>query len=293
LFRFGFSTGLLSDFNKNDAKAAVKAWAQAIVLQGTVQGDPNVCFFDDTPSIENALLNRKVDGISMSTPEYLELRDRVKFDRFMIAQSGGTIYEEYLLLVPADSDITNLARLQGRSLVMLQQAQMCLATLWLDTLLLGQKLDSSHKLFSQVSFEPKLTKVVLPVFFRKADACLVTRKGFKTMCELNPQLGQQLRQLAISPGFVTGGFFFRAGYPSKEQDKFIAGMRGVRNTPAGNEVLTVFQTENLDEYHVSVFDSAIDLMNQHRQLLGRNDGARNTAVESSRPAALDKNGKLN
>jgi phosphonate transport system substrate-binding protein len=150
---------------------------------------------------------------------------------------------------------------------------MCLARPWLDTVLLEHKLGRAQDFFASISEEPKINKTVLPVFFRKADACMVTRKAFQTMCELNPQLGRQLQVLLASPGLVTGGFFFREGYPAHEQDLFVAELAGVRKTPAGNQVLTVFQTDDMKEYQLAVFDSAAALMGKYHWLLGETNAA--------------------
>jgi len=266
-FRFGFSGALMPDVNENDARAAMKVWAKTLVAEGTVQGDPNLLFCQKLADLEAALTNCAVDGVAMSTREFATLRPRVKFNRFVLGTFGGSIYEEYLLLVHAGSGITNLASLRGHPLLLLRHAKMCLALPWLDTLLLERNLPPSRDFFASIAEETTANKTVLPVFFRKAEVCLITRRTFQTMCELNPQLGRNLQVLDVSPAFVTGGVFFREGYPARQQDQIVAELTAVRKSPAGNQVLTVFQSEGLDEHPASAFDSALALLAHRRQLL--------------------------
>ncbi len=84
--------------------------------------------------------------------------------------------------------------------------------MWLDTFLVKQGLTRSKYFFTNIKEVDKVSQAVLPVFFKQADACLVSRSGFETMVELNPQIGEQLAIQATSPGFILGGVFFRRDF---------------------------------------------------------------------------------
>jgi ABC-type phosphate/phosphonate transport system substrate-binding protein len=266
-FRFGFSTGLIPDVNENDYRAAMRVWAETVIRDGVVRADPNVLFCRDLAAIVAALQSRSVDGVAATTTDFFAIQQQVKFNHCVFGVTAGSIADEYVLLVHRDSGLTQIEQLQGRSLNVQRQPQMCLALIWLDTLLLEQGRKPAVGFCSPITEEGKLTKTVLPVFFRRTDACLVTRKGFKTMSELNPQVGRQLRVLATSPEFVGTGFFLRTGYPAAQQAKCLGEFTRVHTTAAGQQILTVFQTERLEEHPVSVLDSAFALMERHRQLV--------------------------
>ena len=85
---------------------------------------------------------------------------------------------------------------------------------------------------------------------------MVTRRGFETLAELNPQVGKDLRVLATSPEVVATVFCFRADYDSPVMDKLIAGLRELHLSAAGRQVLTVFQSDRLEEVPPSALDSA-------------------------------------
>jgi hypothetical protein len=57
-------------------------------------------------------------------------------------------------------------------------------------------LEPSADFAGLLSQNSKLAKAVPPVFFRQCPACVVTRNGFQTVCELNPQAGRQLKVIA-------------------------------------------------------------------------------------------------
>lgn len=266
-FHFGFSTALMPDVNEDDASAAMKVWAEGVVKNGVINADPHVLMFHDFASLQTALRNKTVDGVVAPTAEYFALTNEFEFNHFVFSVVAGSIFDEYILLVRAEGRFAKVEDLRGCTLNSLKQTRTSLAPIWLDTLLLEKGLPPAAQFCGRVTEATKLTQTVLPVFFGKADACLVTRTGFNTMCELNPQVGRQLRVLAASTNYVPSGFFFRAGYPPARQEECLAEFKRVGKNPAGLQILTVFQTESLEEQPASVLNSTLDLLKRHRQLL--------------------------
>jgi phosphonate transport system substrate-binding protein len=259
-FRFGFSTSLFQDLNENDAKAALKVWVETLARERSVMADPSVQVFDGTEALRRALQLPTLDGVFLTTGEYWALHQPEWFNRTIFGVTQGSITEEYLLLVHQASGITRLEELRGRSLCLLRHNKMSLARPWLDTLLCQNGLKPAEQFAKPVTEARKLTKTVLPVFFRQVDACVVTRKGFKTMVELNPQVGKQLKILASSPPLVPDGFFFRTGYPAQPLEKMINELARIHSTAAGQQVLTVFQTDYMQENPVSCLDNSMELL---------------------------------
>jgi len=278
-FRFLFSTGLFSAVNENDARAAMKVWAGTLVREGTVRGDPNVTVCGDVGGMVTALQSRTVDGAAILMTEFFALRDHVRFNRYLSGVVEGSILEEYLILVPQESSLARIEDLKGHSLNLFQNSRMSLALIWLDTVLLEKGQQRAASFCSRVTLQSKLTKAVLPVLFRQADACLVTHNGFKTMGELNPQVSRQLRVLASSPKVVPAGFFFRAGYPQAQQDAFVAQLQQVHRSPAGQQVLTIFQTDRIEEHPPSVLNNTLEMLESHRRLCGETNGVQPSLAE--------------
>ena len=166
-----------------------------------------------------------------------------------------------------DSGIKRIEDFAGRSVIFFQNSQMSLAPAWLDTALFHDGCRRGAE-FCRVTQSNKLPKVILPVFFRQSDACVVTRRGFKTMSELNPQMSQRLKVLATSPEVVPSGFSFRRDYDDPLRETIVTELGKIISTPAGAQVLTLFQSGSLQAQPISCLDSAFELLVKHRRLCG-------------------------
>jgi len=266
-FRIGFSHGVFNNINENDAKAAVKVWGQTIARERGIPTDPDPCIFQNTPELLKALRGNLVDAVGITIIEYAALNRDVRFAPIFITYNSGSSRDQYLVLVHRDSKLEHLADLRGRSLALHQDLRDCLAQPWLDTLLIQEEGKPAVEWFGRITQSTKISQVVLPVFFHQSDACVVTRTGFKTMCELNPQLGQQLKVIARSPELVTAVFCFRADYAPAFKEKVFAGVRNLYKTLAGQQVLTIFRCEKLEDQPASCLDSTLELVAQHAQLV--------------------------
>jgi phosphonate transport system substrate-binding protein len=166
---------------------------------------------------------------------------------------GNTHEVEYIVLTRRNADTADLTDLQGGSLLFYDNPRTCLAKPWLEAEIGGKPLSA---FFRSVDHDTKLTKTVLPVFFGQADACLVTRDGYDTMCELNPQIGSRLRIIAASPGLVTMVFFVREGYDAPFRDDFLRAMASIHENPSGLQILSLLRGDRIDRADLSCLDSA-------------------------------------
>ena len=182
-----------------------------------------------------------------------------------VAYVNGKVEEEVVLLAHRDSGIESVEDLKGAT-DHYRNPRASLAVCWLDSVLLEKGLRSTAEFLGLVYQNTKLSSVVLPVFFRRSDSCLVTRSGFDTMSELNPQIGKALKVLATSPKVVPILLCFRADYAPAFKDKILAGLRDLHLSPAGQQVLTIFQSEKLEEMPTSGLQSALDLLARREKL---------------------------
>jgi phosphonate transport system substrate-binding protein len=153
---------------------------------------------------------------------------------------------------------------------------------WLDTQLAKEGAKPTAAWLGKITKTTKLSHVVLPVFFHQCDACVAMRSEFETLCELNPQLGQQLQIIARSPEMVTAMFCFRADYAPAFKAKIFAGLEDLNKTPAGQQVLTIFESEKTAVEPASCLDSALEILALRAQLADR---AEATDSANSQPQA--------
>jgi ABC-type phosphate/phosphonate transport system substrate-binding protein len=266
LFHFGFSASMFLNSNENDVRASTRVWAKAVSDQRGFTIDPEPSIFSNTPQIERAFKEQRVDAVAMTTLECWALKDVTRQDIFVASVYDKKITEEFILLVHKDSTIRSEKDLQGRSLAVYSNARMSLGLTWLDVLLVKNGYRPTIRTCQKITESTKLAQVVLPVFFGKIDVCLVTRRAFNTMKELNPQLGQNLQIIAGSPELVPAGFYFRGDYTGPWREKVMDELGKVHTTPAGQQVLTIFQSQTLGTFPISELAASFELIATHNKL---------------------------
>ncbi|MBU4317385.1 MAG: phosphate/phosphite/phosphonate ABC transporter substrate-binding protein [Proteobacteria bacterium] len=269
LFRVGFSKSTFGEVNENDAIAAVRVWSQALVKERGIAADPQPIIFHSDTEMAEALTSKSVDCINLTTAEYEELRGQVAKDCIVVGVLSESITEEYLLIVHRKSGIEKLSDLRGRTLGFLESPRTSLAHAWADTLMVREGLPPVAELLGRIFSETKIGKVILPVFFRQKDACVVTRKGFDTMIELNPQTGQELKVLATSPPVVPMVFCFRNDFSLSFREKIMGEITTWHLSSPGRQILTLFQTDKIEKQPVSCLDSAFEILTAHKKLSGK------------------------
>jgi phosphonate transport system substrate-binding protein len=122
---------------------------------------------------------------------------------------------------------------------------MCLASAWLATVLDRENLGASDQFFRSMTTESKPSRVILPVFFGQADACLTSKAAFDTMCELNPQVGRELAVVASSPALVAVFYAFHKNYHAASRERFARIFANATSTAAGRQLGILFDYRQL------------------------------------------------
>ena len=260
------TTNMFTEVNENEARAALKVWIMTVAKERGFPVNPELIVYKGAEAALRSVETDQIDGYGASLEEFSALRERIAFDRIVVATHNGSFQDSYVVLVRADSGWTELADLRGRDLLVLQNPRMSMAFVWLDTVLLENGLGRTSTFFGPIEHQNKPSRVALPVFFRKAAVCLMTLKSFAAMQELNPQLGKQLRVLAQSPELMSSVFAFRADFRSPYREPMFQEMQRLSESPAGLQILTLLQSERIEEKPLSCVDSSLALLARYRQL---------------------------
>ena len=266
-FRVGFSADLFTDVNENDAKAAVKVWGELIAKEQGIPTEPAPLVFKDREKLLDSLRGKLVDAVGIAIDEYQKLCREIRFGPIFLSSMSGRYTERYVLLVNSGGFVKSIGDLEGRIICFHKNSRNCLAPQWLDTLLVSQGYPTATRLAGRILKDTSLSQVVLPVFFRKADACVVTRRGFDTMCELNPQLAERLSVLAESREIVPTVLAMRADYTPSYKEKLVSSLNELHNSPAGRQVLLIFQSDAMEEQPPAVLDATLELIATHERLV--------------------------
>lgn len=265
--RFGFAREAFLQVNESDVRAALKIWVQTLGSERGIPVDTMMELYATTNDIRTALQQRKVDAVTMSTEQYWNLRQDISFGSLVLGRTQGRFTEEYVLLVPRDAPVGQISELRGQRINIIEGNRGGLGEIWLEVLLLDAKQGVPADFWGRVTRSSKPGSVVLPVFFKQAEACVVTRSGFNTMTELNPQVGRQLRVLAVSPPLVPTVFCFREDAVSPYRDKLLAELEEISGSVAGRQTLALFQSEQLAPRPTTDLDETCALLDRHARLL--------------------------
>jgi len=265
-FRFGVSNLLFTVVNENDARAAMKVWAQVTARSRQIPIDPEIFSYQGVDEIARALISREIDAIGLTTFEYHQLLQHTSADNLLILELEGTFAETYLLLAHQSSAIFNLADIKNKNMTLHNHFRSFLATRWLDLQLNSEGLPSLKKLTRQITSATNLSQVVLPVFFRQVDTCIVTRRAFETMKELNPQVGAELRIIAESEPLIPGLLAFRKDYSPPFLQDLVAALESLNTTPAGQQIMMIFNSSNLRHRPAAELESTLQMIGEYLHL---------------------------
>ncbi len=264
-FNIAFSSGLFADVNPTDAMAAAKAWSNALGRKrGFIISEPIV--FSDTAAAIEALRNQRVDIATLLTREYLEIREKVALTPQFIPKRRGHTQQDSLILVNNQSGFSRIEDLAQKDILLLAGMEGSLGRTWLENTLIEKGHSSIERFFRKSMSVQKASRAVLPVYFRQADACLVTRDGFETMVELNPQLRSQLRVLDASPAFMPALICTRGDYESPYKQSALEAVRELPAEPGGQQLLMLFKIDELVPFDHSCLDSARQLLTLNAKL---------------------------
>ncbi len=242
--RIFFSSRVLHGVQKDDARAAAKTWTQTVIRETGIRAE--AC--SDVGTLDDAIAafrDKGTHAASIPTDDYFKLNEQMKTTHLFFPMNNNSEFEEYVLLVHADSGITNLSNLKGRTVTFLLHHRMTLADKWLELTLAKHALPPANIFFGSVRQELKPAKVVLPVFFRSVDACVITRRGFELMTEMNPQVGANSRVLIASPKLVPNVLCFNSRVPSPFGERVRDGIRALHLSIVGQQMLTTFQLDRI------------------------------------------------
>jgi hypothetical protein len=267
--RVGFSTRSLSNLNRADVIAAMEAWMGAITKERKLAFKADCVFYDSPRDMENALRRSQVDIVSASTDDFLSFEKVIPLTGLVSSKVNGSITEAYVLLVHVDQSAKEFRDLSGKSILVLDNARTTLAPCWLDVELLRRKLPVATRFFGKVTYVTKPSQAILPVFFKHAEAALVTRANFNTAVELNPQLAKSVRIMALSPELIPEVSAVRANVMSEAVDLYQKEVKSVHQSAGGKQILNLFQIDSLIEIQPSDLVGTRTLLAEYARLRPR------------------------
>ena len=261
----GFMASVFSEVDLRDARVATEVWLEQFIGKMGLDYRPQSHIFDHLPAALRAIQNGEIEIMNLAALDYLDLHEASILEPYVVGVGfDGSRDNTYVLMVHAEAEIPSLQDLQGKCIRIDSRSR--IAALWLDVLLLREGLPEGRTFFEDIMEVEKVSRAILPVFFKQADACIVTQHAFNTMVELNPQLGRVLKPLAQSRGLLKGLLCFTRALDPKDQDPIKKSVLKLHSGPEGQQVLMLFGLKQVVPFQPQYLNSTLKLKNEYKDL---------------------------
>ena len=264
--RVAISVETLAGANVNDARAAYKVWLSEVSRQyGTQTAVVVPEVFIPSEDLIREIRQGTLDCYGVTAMEFAKVVDLTDPDS-LVLQDYLADGIEYVLLVHSSSQFKKIADLRDARMVSHLHRDMVLLPAWLGTMLAANNLPAPEHFFASHKLSDSLNQVVLPVFFRRLDAACVARRSWETAVELNPQLGRDLRALAVSPKVIPVVFGFRRNTNANARKALIDAILRIDTVPAGQQIVALYQSHGFVVKPVSVMNGTMEMVRQYERL---------------------------
>jgi hypothetical protein len=264
--RFGI-LNTLHGVNIDDARVVLDMNLSRQITTNGQKVEPKLEIVPDVVTAANRIREKQLNGINLTGIDHILLREMVATIPLYVASALTTSpVESYIVLTNNMIGWKKLSAMSQRRLMVEHLDQWDIGRIWLETELNQMKLPESETFFTAVQAADKPIRLVLPVFFGQAEACLVTESTYQTMVELNPQLGQKLRVLTRSPGIIKS-LFCVADYLDPH---FVAEtkkrMHTMHLSEDGQQLLMIFRLKRFFPFRPQDLEATERILNQYRTI---------------------------
>ncbi|MDB6072138.1 MAG: hypothetical protein JWL81_3309 [Verrucomicrobiales bacterium] len=270
--RIGFPAYAFSGLNANDSETVTTFYLKRVAEDLGLKYSARI--YPDRHELYRDMNAGKLDMVLLSSSDICDKDSPKNFPSILAPLRGEDIGESIQLLVHRDSDIKTLADLRGRHLLSYVSNDAILEIAWLNRELAKQNLPPAPELFRNISHPEAASKTVLPVFFRKADACLITKSLFDILGQLNPQLQQRLVPLANSELLLSSALCLRADYSPEGRRRIMEAACNLASTPHGRQLITLTKLNRIIPFKPEMLHTVEKLL----------IGSQNLATGSGTPA---------
>lgn len=261
-----YSQGAVKNSNLNDIKASSKVWIDTFGRPTGICRAGDVHVFKEQQDWRSAVAEESFLLGILLISDYLALEKEGILDPLYVFKNSAGIGDELLLLVHQDSGINSLDGLAGRELFFSDDAYADIAKKWMHALLADQNLAPTKDFFKSTVDKTKASGALLPVFFKRDGACVVTAGSFETMKELNPQVGRKLKVLARSPNYLSSVVCLRHDCEPELARRVDIALATLHEDTAGRQLLMAFRINEFTPYKPEYTDTLRTLFKRCEKL---------------------------
>jgi ABC-type phosphate/phosphonate transport system substrate-binding protein len=257
-FYFASLENTYTGMQVKESRLALQSIMQKIFAPTYPQIRLHLDFLNKDAGLVETLNHKQYDVIATTGLDYLALKGCMPLQPLVILSKVDQPTETFLLLTRKDKTLKDLAGLPTRSVVV-EAGGGDIAKLWLDTVLEAHGLPPHQAFFSVVRTSDKASRTLLPVFFGKADACVVSESTLAVMSELNPQIEKQLVVEGRSPGFIGMLVCATERLEDWARDIVLEETNRMHTIPDGQQILTIIHMKRFFAFKPEYLDATKQL----------------------------------
>jgi phosphonate transport system substrate-binding protein len=271
-FHLGFYGHSISEVaSRSDIEVSMNFWTKDLLAEESRKININLTeikaiLYDSMQEMREAMLKGELDmivGPPLLISKYFKREELADGFTGMLE---GKRDDNILLIARNTHNISDIKDLKGKRLLVLEDDEF--SEIFIDTLFLKQFNTSYKKIASSVEQQIKASRVVLDIYFNKADAGVVYRNSYEVMIELNPDIANATKIIAEYPMKSKNFGYFVKGYPYAETMSKMAVNLFSKNSRS-KQILEVFKTSELGYCSVQDLDGFDNYYNEYKKLKKR------------------------
>ena len=261
--RLALPADMFYDVSRKDAEIALETWGKELARGAKTQMQTQTAILDDGDAVSAATLRGEFDVFGLTALDFLRLREKLPADPALVGDRGRGPEDEHLIVVRRDGGPATLKDLAGKRLLCQAGVVGTLSRMWLDIALHRQGLPDASRFLGDIRSAGRPSQAVLPVFFRQADAAVVTQAAYATLQELNPQLGRDLVVLSRSPKLLFSLILFGKQTSAELRDLVSDSAFRLPMTATGKQALMLFKVNRVVPFDPANLDGVSWLVQEH------------------------------
>jgi ABC-type phosphate/phosphonate transport system substrate-binding protein len=266
-FNVVMSTEIIGDVNKSDAMSALKIWVRQMLHEAKVEAQINPVFANSVDEIIIKLKQNKADFVGLSAYDFLKYKKEMQIEPYLVLSRNSMIEKKYLLITSNNSNINSYADLKLKKILTYNNSEAEIIKMWLFVEMKKDNIKNPLEIITRFDKSIKSNKRVFKVFFGKADACIISKTGYESMCELNPQLKKQLKVLLESPTFLTEIYCTNANSSKTKASYAKKYAPVINNSDNGAQMLKIFRAFKVLDYKYEYLETIENLFENYQSLL--------------------------
>lgn len=259
IFRAVISSSMFQNTKSEDIEAATKILASEMIKEDKVNAKYEITVCKTKEELQDNLKST-FDLLYISPTDFLDLKKKSDLEPLVIAEVDNDYGDVYYLITNKSENIKSIRDLKNGTINILSRSNNQPPTLWLDKILRDNKLPIKEKFFDQITYDYKTNNVLLPVFFKKSSAAIVTKSAFDLICELNPKVKQETEIILKSKPIVRSLFCADGKRKDQERKDFLYDyLKRVHKSNYGKQVLSLYMVTRLLPYKQEYLNNILEL----------------------------------